>query len=288
MPPRSQFRHSLLVSLLLTSACATVEPGTPAVVTDTPARPGEMAMTAAGLRVSSRQLSTLASPSFGVVEVTFANPSGQWVRMRKIGIDFGSPTRNQRVQIPWGTDLQSWHKATEQRNAIRDANSRTALEAIAIVGAVTAGVGAVTVGVGGARTAIVGGLLEVGAGGALVAQDIVRRADAAESVQPLPEDHLLSVPFSVPPGLFTKKWIVLNSRPQEPGGHDCIESATLSYETADGKKGEVVVSFGDHGSEWQSYACNYDPAQEKEMARARAALAARKPNGTGPTPAKTP
>jgi hypothetical protein len=82
------------------------------------------------------------------------------------------------------------------------------------------------------------------------------RADAAETPEPFPEDHLLSVPFAVPPGLFAKKWIVVNTRSHDPA--TCLRWANLDLDTEDGKHDRVRLTFGDDSSEWQAQSCRHE------------------------------
>ncbi|HEX4510662.1 MAG TPA: hypothetical protein VH328_11295, partial [Burkholderiaceae bacterium] len=68
-----------------------------------------------------------------------------------------------------------------------------------------------------------------------------------------PPSHLLSVPIRVPPGLFTKRWILLYTSNSPPGG--CIRSMVLGYTTSDGKHERVAVTFKESVSRWQGAVC---------------------------------
>jgi len=57
------------------------------------------------------------------------------------------------------------------------------------------------------------------------------------------------VPFAVPPGLFTKRWILLSTPDNSPSG--CVDSMLLSYETSDRETGRVLLPFKVLSSDWQ-------------------------------------
>jgi hypothetical protein len=163
-----------------------------------------------------------------------------------VALDFGDGVTNERVAFPGGADLEAWREATVQRNQIRDANLGNALAAVALVATIA---GAGRHGLGPGR------IIAATALAAMAAHEMSGQVDAAEQPPLFPDGHLLAVPFSVPPGLFTKKWIVVEA----PPGLKCIISAVLEYETAEGHHERLLATLRDGGpSEWQPRAC-YTP-----------------------------
>ena len=100
---------------------------------------------------------------------------------------------------------------------------------------------------------MIGATVAAGSTGTLVGRALVERARAAEGVARYPESHLLTVPFSVPPGLFIKKWILVYTNSDVAGR--CIDRLTLSYQPAPARTEHVLLTFKDRSSEWQSSGC---------------------------------
>jgi hypothetical protein len=80
----------------------------------------------------------------------------------------------------------------------------------------------------------------------------------------VPSTHLLALPFSVPPGLFTKRWLLLNTRGART---PCIRQVLLDYDVQRGglasgaaqvgSRERVLLKFryaGDRSS-WQAPVC---------------------------------
>lgn len=192
-----------------------------------------------------REIDDLSSPHFGFVELTFINDSAHWVRVHRMQLSFGDPVKDQSVFVPWGMDIQTWQHATALRNEVRAANTQTALEVLALAG-LAAGTFSQDRGV-----KAVGGVVALASLGALTAREYDARVKAAQSSPIFPESHLLAVPFGVPPGLFAKKWIVLNSPPNQ---RVCIQSMLLDYESDAGGRERAWLTFRKRASqsEWQS------------------------------------
>jgi hypothetical protein len=64
----------------------------------------------------------------------------------------------------------------------------------------------------------------------------------------------LTTPIRVPPGLFTKRWIVLYTAARPPGG--CIDRVILGYELADHTRARVLLQYKAWLSEWMRGICN--------------------------------
>src|SRR6185503_17438380 len=211
-----------LFSLWLTG-CATIEDAHPARPISPDGRLSKNRATASGLVVSGEELEELSSPYFGVLAFTFENPTSEWVRIENVILDFGSQARNDSIVLPWGEEIVSWEQATSQRNAIRHANTSTLLSVLMVGGFVAARAG-------GRTTAPVGGVVGLAAVSGLWAKSL---ADKTSTVT-FPPAHLFATPFSVPPGLFSKKWVLLNGpRTTEIG---CVQSVVLEYDTSKGRE----------------------------------------------------
>jgi hypothetical protein len=226
------------------SGCATVNSGDYGVALDDTGHPRSAAPKDERLKISAGELSGLASPYFGVVEVTFENNSPAWIEIDHIDLDFGTADKNKSVLIPWGDDIDAWEQATIQRNAIRVANTETALGVLAIGGLVARSAA------GNHQVRALGGTVALGALAALDVKAAEAAADATRDPSRFPPTHLLSMPLRIPPGLFAKRWLLLYTAAQPLGG--CIDSVILGYETADHEHGRVLVRFRGYAGDWQS------------------------------------
>ncbi len=258
----SKFANSSIFAIVAAGAiplsgCATVKSGDYGVALDDTGHPRSPAANTERLKISAGEHGSLSSPYFGVVEVTFENNTPAWIQIDHIDLDFGTADKNKSVLIPWGDDIDTWEQATLQRNAIRAANTQTALGLIAIAGAV-AGSAAGRHSAAGA----IGGTVALGALAGLYAQERNAAVEATRDPSRFPPTHLLTMPLRIPPGLFAKRWLLLYTAAQPLGG--CIDSFILSYETAEHERGRVLLKFKEiynssadgAGSEWQVNACS--------------------------------
>jgi hypothetical protein len=192
--------------------------------------------TESGLVISGEELRMYASNYFGLIEITFENPTANWLHVSRLTLDFGDAARNAAVLTPSAADLDAWYLSTVQRNDIRATNHATALGALFAVGQVVA----IAVALGAATAAL--------------AEGQEARVQEAESVHVLPQSHLLALPFAIPPGLFTKKWILLQTRSITA---PCVSSLLMDYDVQERGRERVLVRFrhGSDHSEWQRLVC---------------------------------
>ena len=221
---------------------------------DAAGQPSATAAQAAKLKVSAREIPEMSSRYFGEIEFTLENPTAQWVRVDQVELDFGSPKNNQAVYLPWGSQLDNWLEATRQRNAIQEENDEMTLAMLGLGGLLVAAAASPRAG----GLAAAGGLVTLGgvAGAAASARDETVAPEADGPV--FRGRHLLAVPIEVPPGLFVKRFLVVNT-PVDPG-LGCFTKLIMSYELADKTTHRVAVQFrsgdsGHAGSQWQASAC---------------------------------
>lgn len=239
----------LLVASLL-AGCATIHSGDYGVPLDA-SNQAQKSAPASDLQISAGEDADMSSPYFGLVEVTFENKSAAWKQIDRITLDFGSPEKNSSIQIPYGEDIDLWESAVTVRNAVQRANTQSALAIIAAVGAA----GQVA-GHGRGGLAAAGGVLTVGALGALYASHEAG-AEQAPAAASFSGAHLLSMPIRIPPGLFTKRWILFYTAARPLGG--CISSMILQYDTDQHVQGRVLLRFKTFGSNWQPESCEGRP-----------------------------
>jgi hypothetical protein len=217
---------------------------------DATGHPSAAAASAARLAVSCGETVSLSSRNFGALEFTFENATESWQQVEKVQLDFGDPKINQAVSIPWGSQLESWAEATNQRNAIDAANRGTALEILTLTGEL---VSLAAPRRHGALRAS-GGIVSLASAAALMGDHLQVQAETEEQTPNFSGNHILALPFDVPPGLFTKRWIVLSTSADPKLG--CISAVTLTYELADKTSYRVALAFRNTASsEWQRAAC---------------------------------
>jgi hypothetical protein len=245
---------ALVLTLLDLVGCVPIASGPYGTHLDASGQPSSAAAQAAKLKVSAREIPQMSSRYFGEIEFTIENPTARWIRMDQVALDFGSPKNNQAVYLPWGSQLDNWLEATRQRNAIRKENSEMALEILGLGGAL------LSIAAPGQPTGlrVAGGLATLAAitGAAAIATG---EAGEAAADRPVFEGrHLLAMPIEVPPGLFVRRFVVVNTPGDSSLG--CFTKVILSYELADKTSHRVAVEFRSgydpYGvSEWQSDAC---------------------------------
>jgi hypothetical protein len=232
-------------------ACAGVEGRFAASPVDTQGRVLSARTTASGLAISGGELRSYGSAYFGLVEVVFENTSADWIHISRLDLDFIDPAKNAAVLIPRGAELEAWHSATLQRNDIRETNHATTLGALFAIGETVAVAGAVS---GEREIAAAGGAVALGASTAALVADQDRRVQRAERVRVVPGSHLLATPFGVPPGLFTKKWVLLQTRSHSA---PCVSAMLVDYDVEGRGRERALVRFRAEleRSEWQYRAC---------------------------------
>jgi hypothetical protein len=234
----------------LATACASVQGRNVAVPVDAAGNVARAPLTASGLIVSGEELASYSSRHFGLIEVTFENFTDEWLHVDRIALDFGGAERNEGVFLPEGADLIAWHAATVNRNDIRGTNAATALGALLALGTIVALAGRAS---GRREAAAAGGIVALGAATTVVIGENDARIDRAERAPRLPETHLLAVPFAIPPGLFAKRWVLLNTR---SSATPCIASMLIDYHVEPGnERVRLPLRRGAALSEWQPEAC---------------------------------
>ncbi len=208
---RSQARALVCCGVLpLLAACARSEadapPATPAAPPAAPATKPPNAPEPT-LKVTTAPIEALRSPFFSALEVTFQNPSSQWHQVRKVSIGperqlFGPP-----LESLLGERLRAWQLAAREAQAGKEGPRHPALETLAPEPP---------------------------------RPDPKADANTPPAAPAAPPDYLLTYPFTVAPGLFTRKWIVLYSA----GANALLgQDLVLSYELEDGKTERVLVQY---------------------------------------------
>jgi len=243
---------SLLISLI---SCASLHSGYYAEQIDEKGNVIKKKKTDIGLVISAKEDPDLSSKYFGFINLTFENKSQEWIRIKKVSIDLLSEEANKNVKFTSGNDLTLWQEAVIKRNEIREYNRELLLASIAVIGTTVA----MTSDNKGVKAA--GAFTGLGALTSLTVNEFNKVINNIENAKIFPRTHLFSEEFIVPPGLFTKKWVLLNTTNHKKTGF--LKSFHITYETDDGKKETIKLQFRSSGTitEWQKEV-QYDRADD--------------------------
>jgi len=207
LPAKIIVSVTTLALTIINVGCATVEDKQYADFQDERGRTRSFEdYTIKGLRVTFERNDELSDANFDVVQMTFENQSSEWIRLKDITVDMGSEAKNKRVYVPGGRDLSAWAEATRQRKEIENHNDRVFLASFvgtsAIIGATSKSSTSQAVAFGVASTALTVDAI----------QTISKTGKRVGDVGMYPDTHLLAGEIAIPPGLFQKRWIVLNPK----------------------------------------------------------------------------
>ena len=226
----------LIAAVGLTAACtpSTFVVGTPA----TPVNVREEPMTAPQhlLRVRSHPEEDLSTRNMLLVRLAFENDSPEWHHVEELSLRVARSRSEVVVQTPMGEELRSWHRAATRRRELTVAHRRALLGLFSVAGT------AMTVGgiVKSDRELVAAGLTATAAADATQqAREERDQAEAQRTAQLVPDTHLLNVPFSVPPGLFAEKWVLLYT-PTLEEAHEL--PLVLEYRLRQGATERVLIA----------------------------------------------
>lgn len=152
------------------------------------------------LRIKSVPLEALRSAHFAALEITFENPSNEWHRVQRVSIAPERQIFGPALESVLGERLRAWQLAARETQHGKDGPPHPALETLA--------------------------------------PDVPEKSDAA--APGVPPEHLLAGPFTVAPGLFARKWVVLYSAAEDALlGQDLV----VAYELEDGHVERALVQY---------------------------------------------
>ncbi len=233
---------SIICLFIFCTSCASVHSGSYAVPvnqvnSDTTKKTSieEGLQAESELIISGKLKRQLSSKFFAFIDLTFENTSQEWVRLTDIKIDFGSEEANENINFTYGTDLSVWFKSTQKRNKIRNYNQQLAIGVITGLGAgIAAGSNNSNIQSLGLMTATAGATV-------LSVNEFNKIQSKIEDAEIFPENHLFAKDFIIPPGLFDKKWLVINSK--NHGKIGFITDLYLEYRINDIEKEKVKLQF---------------------------------------------
>ncbi|MGK5092534.1 hypothetical protein WDW89_11045 [Deltaproteobacteria bacterium TL4] len=232
-----------LLIILINYGCAKIHSGNIATPvrseSNVPSQQGAM-----GLIVSGEENNNLSSPYFGVIDFTFENTSQGWIKLSQVKVYFENDTINENVQFTSGKELKVWMESTQKKVVMDLHNKQVAYGSIAGVGLGLAATG------DDPQTRNMGLAMYLGTFAALAVDSFQDQASGLEQTKVFPQTHLFAKDFMIPPGLFIKKWVVLNSKNHSKTGY--IHTLYLEYETSSGERATLKLEFRNGSSEWQN------------------------------------
>lgn len=193
------------------------------------------------LVVSAKLNSMMSGDYFGMLEFTFENRSEEWVHIKEVRIEPEMSKGQEYVTVLAGEKLNQWYNSTMARNAISQHNAAIGAGLLMGVGAVAAGRG------NNSTTQVAGKVLATAALGSLTLQSLNKTLDRIEGAQIFPHSHIYHGETYVPPGLFVRKWLVLNTRQHDK--MDDFYRVKIIATMEDGEVKRYIAKFK-QGGEW--------------------------------------
>lgn len=217
----------LTAYMLLAASCASIHNGNYAKD-----EKGE-SIKKGNLIVSGIENTSLTSKYFLPLDFTFENLTNEFITVTAVKVEFKEAKANASMSVPMGSQLVAWSKAAQQNAAISDYNTSIVLGSIAAAGAL----GAQGNGSAANASAIAGAAAFAG----LSIQEINNNLSTLEKAKVLPETHIYSGDFVIPPGLHAKKWIAFYAK--EPLSFPYVREVLVTVTTSKGDSHSFKIPF---------------------------------------------
>ncbi len=237
-----------ILSYVLLTGCATIRSGQFAVPTADSRSADSENETKSGVVVTGSEDSSLSTPHFALVNFTFENTSRKWIKISDVELDFKDPILNKEVEFPVGERISAFAKAMSENAQVRAANLASVMGAVSLVGAATETAGLASRDRGlrlAGQLGVSTGLI----GFANVA--MLSTSERAKLAQAVPDTHLLSGSFEIPPGLHTKRWLLIYT--ENPYQIPLATMMHIRYSTMGGAQEQLALQFRSENSfsRWQ-------------------------------------
>lgn len=191
-------KYLSIVMCLTFFSCASYQNGKKAVQAGSEAKKEDIVVTA----YQSREYST---PHFSYIQVEFGNNTQDWFDINKVLINY----KGKDLKIVLGPRLVDWGNAIKNKVAVDRHNREMIWGAVAGAAAVGAYSSASRGSYSSAKTYAV---VMAGAAVASSVNELTQKISDIERTKVFPESHLYA-PFSAPPGLVNKRWILIQHAP---------------------------------------------------------------------------
>lgn len=204
--------------------------------------------TDAGLLITGKMNRNLSSEFFGMIDFNFKNNTDQWIVIDKIIVNFGDTKINKNVTFVSGAQLKHYFASIEEILKRKRERARKNKQMTAAV------MSGLAVGLSGSGNNYnnLATSMAIGAATSLSISQFNNSSKKLDTKNIFPDGHLLHSEFIIPPGLNTKKWLLVNSKNHKETGY--IDTIYLIYKTKKGKKEKIQLSFRSGGGikTWQS------------------------------------
>lgn len=159
----------------------------------------------AGLKISGKIDKDYSSEYFGFIDLCFENKSDNWVDIKEVNVYFRKDAVNSNVRFSSGRDLAHWKKSMDEIIEREQHQKRVVLGTLT---AFSYGVNQLS---SNDNVKAVSGVSTIGLGSSIAVSEFRKKRKDIERSKIFPENHLLSDQFIIPPGLHSKKFVLLNS-----------------------------------------------------------------------------
>ena len=191
------------------------------------------------LKITSEE-SVFSSQFMGHIFVNFDNKSPKWIEIKDVNITFGKEN-DKKVQLILGEKLKWWSQAANAKRAITVANYQNLYATIAGLGALSSSLSSSSSDKIGFQSVSLSGVASM-----------LSSSNEKNLVNYIPDNHLLRN-FSIPPGLFSTKWIVFQAFPSTPK----LSSFTMTLKVDEEVK-SYKLKFRAFDSKWQIKPQNFN------------------------------
>ncbi len=251
---------SVLLCLLFIMSCASIHSGNYAVPIEANGESQDKIKTDLGLIISGSINHLYCTEYFGFIDFTFENQSDKWIRIQNVKIHFGNDDADRNIKFVSGVDLLHWKKAMQMKVAIDEHNQKLIIGSLAGLSKLIATIS------DDEDLKDISNVSTIGLLTSLAVNEFNEKTDILEKTKIFPDNHLLSSDFTIPPGLFTKKFLLLNS--QNHNEIPLIQHLFIEYVTDDGNIESVKLRFrhliyASH-PKWQSQVLNREISGPKK------------------------
>jgi hypothetical protein len=216
-----------LIPLAVLIGCAGVHKGAMLISTDK--------TVTAPIAISAFLNQKLSSEYFGYFDFTLENKTDKWVVVKNISILFPDSMLNDNIKVVAGRDITLWHEGYLARNAVNQYNKGLALGAFSVA----AGVASAAVNDQTAKTVLAGASVLP-----LVTLSVAEVSSLRDSVERsgvFPANHLLTGDIRIPPSMFTRKFLLLNSTNHK--NIPFVQSFLMTWQTDSGETFKMTANF---------------------------------------------
>lgn len=229
----------LLISLLL-SACASIQRENVGKVIS---NAGDSSKAISPIVISASLIDELSSEYFGYFDFTIENSSEKWLTVKFLDVEFGNGSQGENIKFMTGEPLENWKTAMATINQLNRFNKATTA---ALIGGVGLGLAATS---SNQTLQSIGGAAVAGSAAYLVGQEVGANLDFIKRAKMAQTNNLLQDSTLVLPGLFVKKWLLVNSGKHDQIGY--LSKMAIRY-TINGSEEKIEIEFRKPNSPFHS------------------------------------